>query len=195
MAGIKSFDKNEVLDRAARVFWRCGFAATSIQDLEAATGIGRGSLYNAFGNKASLFHAVLARYGETEGGPPLRHLAGPDIFAGLSRMLHEIASRMDDVDRPPGCLITNTCASGGGGTPTETQIAAGVRGMEAALEAAFTKAKADGQLSPNADARRLARFYCAVVQSLGVMHRAVRDPATLEDIVTTALEAWPGAAV
>src|SRR5271154_5098478 len=122
MAGVRRFDREDVLDRAALVFWRDGFQATSIQDLEAATGLGRGSLYNAFGDKASLFRAVLSRYAETQGGPPLLHLADPDVLAGLSRMLHEIAGRMGEPGRPRGCLITNTCVNGGGGAPTDAHI-------------------------------------------------------------------------
>jgi hypothetical protein len=47
------------------------------------------------------------------------------------------------------------------------------------------------QLARDADPLRLARFYCAVVQSLGVMHRVLGDPVTLQDIVQTALSAWP----
>ncbi|WP_238542413.1 TetR/AcrR family transcriptional regulator [Sphingomonas sp. PAMC 26621] len=185
------FDKGEVLDRAGRVFWRQGYDATSIQDLEAATALGRGSLYNAFGDKAALFRAVLVRYGETEGAASLCHLRDPDVLAGLTRMLHSIVERMRTPDRPRGCLITNTCIAGGGGMPTETQIAENIRGMEALFEAAFVRARNSGQLADTVDPLRLSRFYCGVVQSLGVMHRALGDCATLYDIVAVALSKWP----
>ncbi len=191
MAGVRRFDRDDVLDLAARIFWQQGFERTSIQDLEQATGLGRGSIYNAFGDKAALFQAALVRYAETEGTGPLRQLDDADVFAGLSRMLHAIVERMDAPDRPRGCLIAATCAAGGGGRPTEAQVAAGVRAMEDVLEAAFARARDDGRIAPGAEPRRLARFYCAVVQSLGVMHRALGDRATLDDIVETALLAWP----
>src|SRR5258707_15806395 len=122
MAGVRRFDREEVLDSAALLFWRNGFDGTSVQDLEVATGLGRGSLYNAFGDKAGLFRAALARYAEQQGGPPLRHLADTDVFAGLSRMLREIVDRMREPGRPRGCLVTNTCANGGGGASTKAQI-------------------------------------------------------------------------
>ncbi|WP_232280440.1 TetR/AcrR family transcriptional regulator [Sphingomonas sp. PAMC 26605] len=191
MAGVARFDRGEVLDRAARVFWRQGYDATSIQDLEAATSLGRGSLYNAFGDKAALFRAVLVRYGETEGAAPLCHLGDPDVLVGLTRMLHAIVERMRTSDRPRGCLITNTCIAGGGGMPTELQIAENMRAMEALFEAAFVRARDSGQIADTVDPLRLSRFYCGIVQSLGVMHRALGDCATLNDIVTVALSKWP----
>ena len=191
MVGVIRFDREAVLDQAARVFWRHGFEATSIHDLEQATGLGRGSLYNSFGDKAALFRAVLARYGATEAAEPLRHLADPDVFAGLSRMLHAIAARMGELDRPRGCLMTNTCVAGGGGAATDEQVGSSVRALEQALEAAFGRAQRTGGLAADAEPRRLARFYCAVIQSLGVMHRALGDRATLDDVVATSLQAWP----
>jgi TetR/AcrR family transcriptional repressor of nem operon len=51
MAGVKQFNREDVLNRAMDVFWRWGYESTSIEDLVEATGIDRGSLYNTFGNK------------------------------------------------------------------------------------------------------------------------------------------------
>ena len=75
MARPREFDESEVLDAAIAAFWRGGYAATSISDLQAATGLSRGSLYKAFGYKHGLFLAALDRY--------LRHglLALDGVFA------------------------------------------------------------------------------------------------------------------
>jgi AcrR family transcriptional regulator len=62
MAGIKQFNEEETLERAMHVFWRRGYAATSMQDLAQATGVLRGSLYNAYGDKQSIFLLAFARY-------------------------------------------------------------------------------------------------------------------------------------
>ncbi len=53
MAGVKRFDRNQVLDRAMAAFWTRGYEATSIDDLVEATGINRGSLYGTFGGTRS----------------------------------------------------------------------------------------------------------------------------------------------
>ncbi len=63
MAGRpREFDEDEVLERALGVFWEHGYAATSLTDLLEATGLAKGSLYKAFGDKRQLFLAALDRY-------------------------------------------------------------------------------------------------------------------------------------
>lgn len=57
----RSFDPDEVLDRARAVFWNLGYAATSLDDLATATGLNRPSLYAAFGDKHALYLAALER--------------------------------------------------------------------------------------------------------------------------------------
>ncbi len=62
MPRSRQFNENEVMDIVLNLFWKKGYAATSIQDIETATGLKRTSLYNAFGNKRSLFIQALATY-------------------------------------------------------------------------------------------------------------------------------------
>ena len=58
----KSFDEDAVLDQAVELFWDRGYEGTSLADLEAHLGLGRQSLYNAFGDKHTLFLKALDRY-------------------------------------------------------------------------------------------------------------------------------------
>ncbi len=58
----KSFDVDETLEKATRVFWSKGYEATSMSDLLAATGINKGSLYNTYKNKKNLFVMGLLKY-------------------------------------------------------------------------------------------------------------------------------------
>ena len=190
MVGVRRFDEDGVLDRVAELFWRQGYEATSIQDLEAQTRLGRGSLYNAFGDKAALFRRALARYGATQ-GPPLQHLAQPDARAGLAALLNAIVARMDQPGRPRGCLFTNTCVQGAEEAGVGPGMATGVRALEDVLAARFEQARAEGQMAPEADVRALARFYSVVIQGLGVSHRVLGDRATLDDTVAAAMLAWP----
>jgi AcrR family transcriptional regulator len=62
MGRHKEFDVEKTLDKALNVFWKKGFADTSMTDLEEATGLKKPSLYLAFGDKDAVFIASLNRY-------------------------------------------------------------------------------------------------------------------------------------
>src|SRR3984957_10866433 len=108
MAGVKQFNRNEVLDRAMEVFWRNGYQATSIQDLVEATGVNRGSLYTTFGDKRGFFLAILERYSVRFGEPMMAELNDPNPRRAIERMLEAIVRRTGDSRWPRGCLFTNT---------------------------------------------------------------------------------------
>ena len=60
-----AFDPEEILDRAMDVFWEKGFEATSLPDIERATGLNRSSLYNTFGSMRDVYYAALDGYRRT----------------------------------------------------------------------------------------------------------------------------------
>ncbi|MDB6001907.1 MAG: TetR family transcriptional regulator, partial [Rhizobacter sp.] len=64
MAGVRQFDEEQALEKALSLFWRKGFAQTSMQELAAVTGVQRGSLYNAYQGKEAFFLQVFERYRE-----------------------------------------------------------------------------------------------------------------------------------
>src|SRR5260370_41403289 len=77
----RSYDPETALDSAAQLFWAKGFADTSLDDLSAAMGMGRPSIYNAFGDKEALFLRALERYRDTIGSSPLRAMDGEDSIS------------------------------------------------------------------------------------------------------------------
>ena len=190
MGRAKEFEDDDVLDRAGALFWRLGYDVVSVQELESATGLGRGSLYNAFGDKEGLFIAAIDRYVDKHGAAPFRHLKSRDVARGIRLMLDAIIERMSNPANPRGCLLTNTSHGTGSGR-IDAYIAGKVMAMEAQLEEAITRAREEGQIPPHANPRQLARFYSAVVQSLGVTHKALGDAAALRDIATVAMRSWP----
>src|SRR6202008_4821595 len=102
MAGVKQFDRNEVLDRAMTTFWTRGYEATSIDDLVEATGIGRGSLYGTFGDKRQLFLAALDRYWDTVGMEMFAELSRSDARHAVERMFDALIRRASDPKFPRG---------------------------------------------------------------------------------------------
>jgi AcrR family transcriptional regulator len=67
MGRPKKFNREGVLDRAIPVFWKHGFANTTVQHLEQATGVNKSGLYTEFKDKEDLFLASLERYVQTRG--------------------------------------------------------------------------------------------------------------------------------
>lgn len=74
MGRPKGFERKEVLQKAIQVFWKKGFADTSVQDLEKATGVNKSGLYSEFNDKQDLFLACLEYYiDESPAVPTLTH--------------------------------------------------------------------------------------------------------------------------
>jgi TetR/AcrR family transcriptional regulator, copper-responsive repressor len=66
MGRPKNFSREEVLEKAMPVFWKRGFADTSLQDLERATGVNKSGLYTEFRDKEDLYVACLRHYLESQ---------------------------------------------------------------------------------------------------------------------------------
>ncbi len=71
MGRPKGFSREQVLTKAISVFWEKGFAETTLQDLEQATGVNKSGLYSEFKNKEDIFLASLEYYLRTRGGDDL----------------------------------------------------------------------------------------------------------------------------
>ena len=194
MVGVKQFDADTVIDRAMILFWRIGYGATSIQDLERATKLARGSLYNAFGDKEGLFIAALKRYDATVGAKRMEQLSNPDPFLAIEGFLNTLVDQMSEPGRPRGCLHTNTSLE----IPNAPDgilriIAERTSAIEAALYAVLRRAKTRGLLERTADARALARFYLGTAKGITVLHRVYGNTVMLRDIVKIAMSKWPAA--
>jgi len=192
MVGTKQFDHDAVVERAMMLFWRKGYSGTSIHDLEKATRLRRGSLYNAFGDKQGLFVAALKRYETTVGQERIRQLSNPDPYRAIEGFLDTLVTQMSEPSRPRGCLHTNTSLEFPN-APDEVLriIAERTAGIEGAIYLVLRRAQAEGVLDPPADARALARFYLGVAKGIGVLHKVFGDASALHDVVKVAMRKWP----
>ena len=192
MVGTRQFNHDVVVDRAMMLFWRRGYGATSIQDLEKATRLRRGSLYNAFGDKQGLFVAALKRYEITVGQERIKQLSNPDPYRAIEGFLNALVTQMSEPSRPRGCLHTNTSLEFPH-APDEVlrTIAERTAGIEGAIYVALRHAQAEGVVDLAVDARALARFYLAVAKGITVLHKVFGDASALRDIVKIAMSQWP----
>jgi TetR/AcrR family transcriptional repressor of nem operon len=108
MVGIRQFDEDKVLADALDLFWRKGLRATSMLDLAVATGVQRGSLYNAFGDKEDLFLLAFDRYAARFLDTARKCLDAPAADIALRRFFNAAISSMTVGLPPRGCLTTKT---------------------------------------------------------------------------------------
>src|SRR3982074_3201949 len=120
MARPRGFDERQVLQAARDEVWSCGYAATSIDDVVAVTGLGKGSLYGAFGDKHALFLRGFDDYCTDAVNAVRDALRGPDAGADSRLRAHVLAvarSTGNDINRR-GCLLAKGTAELAGNDPT-----------------------------------------------------------------------------
>jgi TetR/AcrR family transcriptional regulator, transcriptional repressor for nem operon len=184
----KEFEPGEALDAAMQLFWRNGYAATSIRDLLDGMGIGYGSLYNTFGDKHALFLACLDRFQELRTSWIDEVLEDSDL-SGIEEVFRRTVDGLVSFEPRRGCLLANTAVELG---PHDAEVAAKisryVRHTEAVFERAVIRAQEAGEIPVDRDARALARFLVNALHGLRVLARVGTDRAVLEDAVRVALD-------
>ncbi|MDE2239825.1 MAG: TetR/AcrR family transcriptional regulator [Rhodospirillales bacterium] len=186
----RALHDDELLDRARDIFWRQGFAATSLRDLTAATGLSVAALYNRFGDKAGLFREVLRRYADTglsdERLPRLAALADPR--AAITGFFSELLVLSEAPDAPAGCLLINTILDGGAEAPEiRTLLRERLGEVEAFLRAQLERAKAAGVLPESVETPLAAEGLFGAVLALRVMAKLDPDPVRLRRLIASAL--------
>ncbi|MDX3070902.1 TetR/AcrR family transcriptional regulator [Streptomyces sp. MI02-7b] len=135
MARVREFDTETAVDAAMNAFRRKGYEGTSVQDLVDATGVGRGSLYAAFGSKEGLYLAAMDRYRERYALPLVELLHGG---APARELLREVmVATVDGIVRDGGrqaCLIVGATTER---VSHDADVAAHVRSTTTSLEDAL----------------------------------------------------------
>ena len=167
-----------------QTFWAKGYAATSLDDLCAATGLGRSSLYAAFGGKQALYLGALDRYEAAA----LRRIA--EALASRATPLEGIAAFVeriiDDIVAGPGrrgCFIGNCAAELARQDKTAAaRVNQSLARVQNAFKAALIQARSTGQLRKTADVDALSAFFMSGIQGLRLVGKANPDRAVLSSI-------------
>ncbi|WP_375776634.1 TetR/AcrR family transcriptional regulator [Bradyrhizobium sp. ma5] len=190
MVGVRQFDEDAVIATALDVFWRKGLHDATMQDLAEATGVQRGSLYNAYGDKEAMFLRAFDRYTgqflEAAGDA----LAQGDTAAGLRHFFDMIIVNMTDGSPARGCLTTRTALDA---AISSADVRQRVQDVLTRLEQLIDKAlgTAPGKRSA-ADANRLARVIVTYTRGLSVMERAGYSRKQLRELAATFIDAVVG---
>lgn len=187
MARPRGFDSGEVLDKAKQVFWSKGYEGASVSDLADATGLKAGSLYNAFGDKLSLYLKTLDRYGEKEVATAIVWMAKQDCRGAeaIARFFNMIAAQVHSGAYRNGCFLCNAATDQ---APNDPRIAAAVSANMAPLRQAFRERLKSDPRTAEASLM-LADFALATYLGMFVMIRGGADEAMVRRAVSVATAA------
>lgn len=189
MARPREFDADATLDKAMQAFWARGFEATSLDDLCAATGLGRSSLYAAFGDKQALYLSALSRYEAAAVGRINAALANSTSpRAGIAAFVNRIVDDIVAGSGRRGCFIGNCAAELARQDPL---VAARVRlsmdRLQSTFRDALLQAKGAGEIRRDADVDALAAFIMSGIQGLRLVGKARPERRLLEGIARVML--------
>jgi TetR/AcrR family transcriptional repressor of nem operon len=194
MARPQEFETGEVLRNAMYVFWSKGYEAASLNDILAATGLSKSSLYATFGDKRALFLAAFDAYRQER----LRHLHrilndGQPGRLSIEEFFRQVLAHAQAENGVSGCMTANEAVEL---APHDADIQRLVAEDFQAIEDAFTQAiargQADGSIMNHQDPRMLAHFLLVGLQGLEVMLRAQSQPGRLDSTVSVMVSVLDG---
>ena len=191
MGRTREYDEDAVLAGAMHAFRRKGYVAVSIKDLEEATGLKSGSIYNSYGDKAGLHAAAFAHYNRAvlcrrivDHAPEAAGLDGlRDLFLSL---LHEPNGGAF------GCLITNSAIEFGGGGAIPAGVSEGLRILSDTFADRLASAHHAGRLRHDVEPASAASKLLALYQGILVLVRAGEAKAGLKTMINDEFDGLEG---
>ncbi|MFH9426517.1 TetR/AcrR family transcriptional regulator [Streptomyces sp. NPDC017529] len=188
----RSFDADEALELAMRVFWQQGYEGASLTDLTNAMGITRTSLYAAFGNKEDLFRKALERYTEGPASYGARALQEPTARQVATAFLDGSVRATTRPGGPTGCLgVQGSLAAGDPGSNARDALIAWRDEHTSRLRDRFRQAVDEGDLPPGTDPELLARYLMTVANGIAVQAAGGATRDDLQQVAGMALRSWP----
>lgn len=187
----KEYDDDVVIDAAMDVFWTHGYEASSTQELCERTGLGRGSLYHAFGSKQNLYEQALRRYQELGIKAQTEILAGPGSAKERLRALLQwgVDGDLDPAQRR-SCMALFSVMERSSKDPVIEQInRAYVNKLEAALCHVMAVGQRNGEIAGDRPALVLTRAFLASYYGLRILGQSMPDRKFLQDVLEGTLAA------
>lgn len=186
----RAYDPEIALQRVIETFWKTGYSGTSLDDLSAATGMNRPSLYAGFGDKRALYLKSLERYWE-RGFQGMREALAYDrpLPEGLMRVYQGALSiYFSGGGRPRGCFAIGTATTEAVEDPIiRAALARGLRVLDECFEARFRAARDSGELPGDTDPATLAGLASAVLSRLAIRARAGTSRTELTEFARKAV--------
>jgi TetR/AcrR family transcriptional regulator, copper-responsive repressor len=188
----RAYDPEAALLEVTDTFWKTGYSGTSLDEISAATGMNRPSLYAAFGDKRALYLAALERYWEVSFAS-MREALAKDLPLDEALMrVYDGALKMyfSGDGRPRGCFMIGTAVAEANEDPEiGRSIAEGVRTFDTHFETRFRTARDKGELNGDADPAALAMLASGTMHTIAVRARAGVPRAELRKLARKAIKA------
>jgi len=187
----RSFDRDEALRRAQALIWRHGYEAMSLSQLEAAMGIGKTSLYAAFGSKLGLLREAAELYLAEEGAALAELLeSGGDARSAIAAFLTQCAVDFTDPRRPNGCFLVCAafaCSEANAAASNFLSVARGA--VQARVLEHVRKGVETGDLPADCDPEAMTEYLMTVIHGMSIQARDGRGEAALRATAKLALRA------
>lgn len=189
MARIREFDPQEALDKAMHLFWRRGYAGTSMRDLVKHTGVAHAGIYSAFGDKRQLYMAALDHYSRTQGDLLMGRLEQPKSSrAEIDGFFAALVERTKKGDFTDGCLMCNTAVDFAHADDAVLEKSQNnMNRMTSAFKDALKRARKRGEVRADLQLLATATFLTSVFHGVAVLARARATGKQVEAIVRTAI--------
>lgn len=186
----KTANRGDAVEAAMELFWRKGYADTSMAELVEATGMNRYALYSVFGSKREVFLAALEVYfeeGRARYEPLMRDQSVPPLER-VGACLEAMAQQMREQQN--GCLICHVAAEHRSDDPlVAAAVASYFEKIRELIEIPMTEAAEDGSLNPGLTPQVAAQLVFDAKMSMGVHARAGVDPAMIDRIPAATMAA------
>jgi TetR/AcrR family transcriptional repressor of nem operon len=185
MARPREFDEGEVLDAAIARFWERGYEATSVRDLADEMHIAGASLYNAFGDKRTLYERALNRYLDQSFRERIRRLEpGLPPREAIIAFLQEIVKRSLSDKQRRGCMLVNSAIES---APHDDKffdiVAIFLDEVEKFFFRCVSNGQKDGSITKAHSAEDLSKSLLSVLLGMRVLARVKPERKLLEGLL------------
>ncbi|MCU1697724.1 MAG: transcriptional regulator [Mycobacterium sp.] len=179
----RNFDEDTVVAAARDRFWGGGYAATSVDDLTTATGLGKGSLYGAFGDKHTLFVRALDGYCVDAMDRIAAQLRQPGVSA-YDRLAGHVRATVADIaadSERRGCMIAKSSAElGAADADVDRVVGESLTRWHGYLVECIAEAQRDGTVRTDADPEALATTLLGLMRGFEALRKGGTEPAQIE---------------
>jgi len=179
----RAYDPKVALAKATETFWSQGYAGASLDDLSAATGMNRPSLYGAFGDKQSLFKTALDAYMDRSRAAMTEAFRGGGSLREVLTRIYRTALGfyLADDGSGRGCFLVSA-GLGQAAVDEEARriVAEGLHELDRGVEGLIQRRQAKGELPSSADPVALGRVASMMMNALSVRARAGETREQLE---------------